>query len=389
MYLLDIPTVSYVDPWTSTYEQQIRQLAHGGFRIAYYYDRPDNSTFRYRVYNMIQAFSTSQLPVSSAYFTFEDLDHFDEVLKLADTLVICRAKYSHKLDHVIMRAKSKGIPVFYDIDDFVFDTRAVQLVVDTLDQHRTDADWDFWFAYFGRNGAALRLCDGAITTNTFLAERIHNFTGKPVEVIPNFLNDEQLVMSERIWHQKQNRNFPRNCAIHLGYFSGTPSHSKDFEIILPTLVQLLEDYPQVVLRVVGYMDIKAPLRAFGSRVEYLAFTDYINLQRLIGETEINLVPLQDNEFTNCKSQLKYFEAGVVGSLTVATPILSYRDSIENGKNGYLAASYQWYDVLANLIEHLDDAESVIEMAHKHSLDEFAWYNQHESLAKVFLGTRIK
>ncbi|MBE2184059.1 MAG: glycosyltransferase family 4 protein [Anaerolineae bacterium] len=384
MYQFNVPEVSYSDPWASTYAQQIQNLSRNGFRIAYYYDEPDNSTFRYRVYNMIQVFTESTLPVSAAYFTRRDSNYMDEVLKITDVLVICRSKYTDKLDHMVMRAKSRGIPVLYDIDDFVFDTHAVHLLVDTLQQPRNEADWDFWFAYFARNGSALRLCDGAITTNAFLAKRLHDFAGIPVHVIPNFLNEEQLAISDRIYQQKQSRHFARDGKIHLGYFSGSPSHNKDFKIILAALSELLQSYPQVVLRIAGYIDLKEALKSFTDQVEYLPFTDFINLQRYIGSTEINMVPLQDNEFTNCKSQLKYFEAGVVGTVTVASPIFTYRESIEHGKNGYLANSYQWFDILANLIENIDTARPIIEAAYKHSLEQFAWYNQIQRLEQVFL-----
>ncbi len=385
MYQIDVPEVSYSDPWASTYEQQIQNLSRNVFRIAYYYDEPDNSTFRYRVYNMIQAFTESMLPVSAAYFTRHDSNYMDEVLKIADILVICRSKYTDKLDHLVMRAKSRGIPVLYDIDDFVFDTRAVHLLIDTLQQPRNEADWDFWFAYFARNGSALRLCDGAITTNAFLAARLQSFIGKPVFIIPNYLNKEQLAISERIYQQKIRNNFSRSNKLHLGYFSGSPSHNKDFKIILTTLSELLQNYPQVVLRIAGYIDLKEALKSFTDRIEYLPFTDFINLQRYIGSTEINMVPLQDNEFTNCKSQLKYFEAGAVGTVTVASPVFTYRESIEHAKNGYLANSYQWYDILANLIENMDAARPIIEAAYKHSLEQFAWYNQVDRLEQVFLA----
>lgn len=384
MYLLDIPPVAYLDPWESTFHEQIRQLSRSGYRVAYYYEQTNNSTFRYRTYNMIQTLNMSELPVTAAYFTQDDLNQLDDILALADVLVICRSRYSHLLDMMVAQAKRRGIPVYYDIDDFVFDTSHVPLLVDTLDVDPGEAQWNTWFAEVARNGAVLRLCDGTITTNDFLAQRLRDFTGKPVHVLPNFLNEEQLEISERIYKHKQELRFARDGAVHLGYFSGSLSHNKDFRLILDTLLQLLHDYPQTMLRVAGYMDIKDVFQPYRSRIEVLPFTDFINLQRNIGSTEINLVPLQDNMFTNSKSQLKYFEAGIVGTVTVASPIFTYRSSIEHGKNGYLAASYQWYDILSTLIENIDSVHPVIEAAHAHSLEQFAWYNQIDKLARVFL-----
>src|SRR5262249_61039712 len=100
-----------------------------------------------------------------------------------------------------------------------------------------------------------------------------------------------------------------------GFFSGPPSHNRDFEIISGVLRRLLADDPRLHVRVVGYLDLKGELRHYQDRIERHPLCDFLNLQRLIGSTEVNLVPLQDNTFTQCKSELKYFEAGLVGTVT--------------------------------------------------------------------------
>jgi len=93
------------------------------------------------------------------------------------------------------------------------------------------------------------------------------------------------------------------------------------------------------------MDFNDDLRDYRSRVEFVPFQDFINLQAVIGATEVNIVPLQDNPFTNCKSELKYFEAAVVGTVTIASPIYSFASAIDDGANGYLANSYEWFNKL--------------------------------------------
>jgi hypothetical protein len=44
------------------------------------------------------------------------------------------------------------------------------------------------------------------------------------------------------------------------------------------------------------MELNDDLRDYRSRIEFISFQDFINLQTLIGSTEINIVPLQDNAF---------------------------------------------------------------------------------------------
>ena len=45
------PAMDYVDPWLSSLDDRLRQLAAQPRRIAYFYEYPDTSTFRYRVFN--------------------------------------------------------------------------------------------------------------------------------------------------------------------------------------------------------------------------------------------------------------------------------------------------------------------------------------------------
>ncbi|MGA9407758.1 MAG: hypothetical protein WBW71_11565, partial [Bacteroidota bacterium] len=53
----------------------------------------------------------------------------------------------------------------------------------------------------------------------------------------------------------------------------------------------------------GYIDANVLRSRFGrSRIHYFQFSDFINLQRLIGSVDFNLVPLQHNAFTQCKSE---------------------------------------------------------------------------------------
>ena len=60
------------------------------------------------------------------------------------------------------------------------------------------------------------------------------------------------------------------------------------------------------------------LSAMG-RVVREPFVDFIELQRKIAEVDVNLVPLVNNEFSNCKSELKFYEASIVGTVTCAAP----------------------------------------------------------------------
>jgi glycosyltransferase involved in cell wall biosynthesis len=387
----DVAPVNYSDPWKWPVEERYRRLRKGEKKVVYYYDYPDSSTFRYRVYNMMQVLQESQSNISSTYFSFGEWDYLEKAIDLADVFVICRARYNHHLNRMVLKAHNKGKLVFFDVDDLVFNPAYAHLILDTLHQDPDNPNvWDYWFGYIGRLNATMNLCDRIITTNDFLAARIHEFTQKPVSVIPNFINREQMEISDRLYKEKCSRGFERSNQFTLGYFSGTPSHSKDLDIVTDALVQLLEGHSNVNLLLVGYIDIADPLEKFRSRIILQGLNDFVNLQRVIASAEINLVPLQNNIFTNCKSELKFFEAGIVGTITVASPTFTYSRSIINGENGFLAMSYEWHDKLESIINHVDSYTCLSGIAHQTSESKFAWYNQIKLVEEtLFLRTEIQ
>jgi len=371
MFTARLAPVAYQDPWTATFAERKATLLSGDPRIAYYYARPDTSTFRYRAFNMIEALRYAEPDASAAWLTADDGARAMEVLDEIDLLVVCRALYTPHVGALIARAKSLGKRVLFDVDDLVFDDRYTHLVMETLAQPVEEQSLQFWFGHIARSGCTMRLCDGVITTNAFLAERIRDFCGLPTWTIPNFLNHAQIEWSSRIRAAKQHSDWERDGHVDIGYFSGTPTHERDFALIEPALVTLLESNPAVRLRIVGFPPQSELLAPFAHRIETLPLQDFLNLQRVIGDVELNIVPLQDNEFANCKSELKYFEAAIVGTVTIATPTFTYRGVIDHGWNGYLATAQQWEDVLRERVATVDEVPTVAERAAVDALERYA------------------
>lgn len=384
MFLVDLPAVPYSDPWAVPLQMRIKMLSRGKYRVAYFYEAANNSTFRYRAYNMVQVLNDGNPDdISASYFFLEDLHRMDEIADHADLLVICRSGYNHRVNNLVTRFRVQRKRVLFDIDDFVFDTTYAHLIINTLGQDAEQLPvWDYWFAYLGRMGETLRMCDGAITTNDYLAAKIVEFAGLPVKVVPNFLNREQLNFSEMLFRRKEESGFLRDEKVTLGYFSGSPSHNLDFAIASSALEGVLENDPTVELVVVGYIEIGPELTRFGPRIKRQPFHDYVNLQRLVGSVEFNLMPLQVNDFTNCKSDLKYFEAAIVGSLSIASPSHTYSAAIQDGRNGYIAQAHQWASVIRDGLDNLNRYQEMAEIAYYDARSKYAWFNQCDAIVRA-------
>jgi glycosyltransferase involved in cell wall biosynthesis len=298
----------------------------------------------------------------------------------ADALVICRTRFDADVDRMILRARTRGLRIFFDVDDLVFDPNYIHLVLDALDQPTAAPElWDTWFAYVGRMGATLRLCDAAIATNHFLGDKLAAYAPHTAtRVVPNFLNRRQQAESERIYTSKRRSGFARDGRIHIGYFSGTPSHNRDFKIAVHALCGMLESDPRIVVRTVGFLKPHDFIKGHRDRIEIYPLLDFLNLQTIIGEAEINIVPLQNNDFANCKSELKYFEAAIAGTLTVSSPSYTLRNAIRDGENGFLANAQEWDVKLREVVDVVLDQRryaSIAESAFHEVQNLYAW-NQY-------------
>jgi glycosyltransferase involved in cell wall biosynthesis len=366
------PPVHYFEPWFSGYDDRLRALTARTRHVAYFCEVPHPHTFRYRVFNMVQALDVQpDCDISAAWFTRADLDQSLSFVERADVLVISRARYDIMVGRMIARARSRNVPVLFDVDDLIFDPDYAHLIADIIGRDLSEsALCDWWFGEIARLGATLRLCDGAITTNTFLAGRITAFAPWITpRIVPNFLNGMQQAVSRCIYERKCTSGFARDGRVHIGYFSGTRSHNKDFAIAADGVARLMAADRRIVLRVVGLLDLPGAFAAFRERVETLPLQDFLNLQRLQGEVEICLAPVQDTVFTQCKSELKYFEAAATGTITIASPTFTFVRAIREFDNGFLARAHEWQDRIGCLIALLDDDPSAYEaMAERAAFD---------------------
>lgn len=390
MFLGDFAHRPYDYPWTQPFERRFAQLISRPRRIAYYYTQPDNSTFRYRCYNMVEAIMRGAQDASACWFRQSDGRDLARVVDVADVLVLGRVQYDTDVGDLIKNARKRGVRVLFDVDDLVFDPSCIELLMSSLAQDMgPTGPWDYWYAYVGRLSDTLRRCDAAITTNAFLAAQIEQRAGLPAAVAPNFLNADQLAVSEAAWNAKADNGWARDGRIHIGYFSGSPSHARDLAIVAPTLAGLLDADRSVHVHLAGYIDPNSELAKRRDRVEVLPFTDYVNLQRMIAATEINIAPLQENTFTNCKSELKYFEAAIVGTITVASPTIVFSQAIADGATGFLANELQWGEKLDSAMELVAEGgeafHAMLSAARADAVNRYQWRGQWERIERAAFG----
>lgn len=364
--------------WDSTVTERVGRMLDGDVKVAWFYGQPDTSTFRYRVANVVEAVNSDPSgSMSAGWFSDDDIPSVLPVVPRLDAIVLARHRYGGHVRRLAATAERAGVPLLFDTDDLVFDTAYADLVMDSLGRDASvSLDWDVWFSYMGRLNATLRLCQGALTTNQTLRTALaRHLPADSVHVVPNVLNRVQQDHSRELWQAKEGSGYARTGPVTIGYFSGTPSHVRDFTVAAPALARLLARDPDVAVRVAGFLDDVGPLEEFRDRIEFVPFMHYVDLQRSIAEVEVNIAPLQHNAFNVCKSDLKFFEAAVVGTWTVASHTPSLDRAVTDGVTGRLARDHEWDGALAEAVDLARDTEryaATMRAAAEHAHEQWAW-----------------
>jgi glycosyltransferase involved in cell wall biosynthesis/SAM-dependent methyltransferase len=336
-------------------------------------------TFRYRCEHQAEQLESYGFKTDVAYFDRVD---WDAVLNSYQCFLLHRVPHRMTVERFIKKAQELGKPVIFDIDDLVFDegklgyiralegrsSEEVQLYRDNVKQHHR----------------TLSLCRFAIAATEPLRIAVQSILPHVRCFInPNGLNDIQLTQAEQAL--QINKPGADEQIVRIAYFSGTPTHNRDFKECARALERVLETYSYARLMLVGHLDSGENFARFGERIELRPPVPWQELPRLIRRADVNLAPLElDNPFTECKSNLKYFEAAVLGVPTVASDMEPYRNSIVHGENGYLCRTEEeWFHCISRLIEDPSLREKMGSTARKDALINWTTRaNAHHLLAAL-------
>ena len=279
----------------------------------------------------------------------------------ASHIIIYRSPISPELLRLCHLAKDYGKPIFFDIDDLVFDT----LYTDQLSYtkglpHHEKENYD---ANVRNYGYMLENCDGAITSTNQLQKELKKYQSK-VLLNRNLASDELISISSQFLKDYSQVS----DVVKIGYFSGSISHNENFELIKPAIKQLLKKYSNVQLHIVGILDIPKDMKPFENQIVTHDYVDWDKLPVLISEVDINLAPLVDSIFNRAKSEIKWIEAALVKVPTVASKIGAFSDMVIDGETGLLATDDQWFDKLEALVLSPELRQNIAESAYRAVLE---------------------
>lgn len=329
-------------------------------KILYVVEDKETAQFRYRVSNVIEALKgNSKLSarwVLTAKVSEKDLVGVDLVVILRQS-----AKNRKVLDFIKL-AHEKGIKVLFDLDDLIFDYRDLPILMKSTNSKNVF----YWAGYVWGIRRIAKKVDGFITTNEFLGNLLKRSFDRPYAVIPNSLNGVQVEKAKECLKKKTHDGFV------VGYFSGSPTHVKDLELIEPQIIKFLDTYDDASFLIVGYMELSSKMQQMAERgkVKVKKLVDYLDLMALESRVDVNIAPLLVNDFTNCKSELKFFEAAVVETTTIASPTYAFKKAISDGENGFLVNTNGWYNKLEYLYLHPEINQKIAREAREYALKNY-------------------
>ena len=349
--------------------------------VIYIKDVFDNSTFRYRTYNVMESMKNNKKYHVTCFLVTELYSIYNLIEKL-DLVILQRAKWSFELESFIRVLKQNNKKIIYDMDDLIYHTKYVPKYLNSIGDYR-EFSIDAFFALAKRYELVASISDGFIVTTNALYKNIKKDFGKPTWILPNFLNQEQEDESERIVGLKKNNYLDDKFII--GYFSGSNSHQRDLEIIESAIVRLIEKYDNIYLKIVGFMNLSENFKKLKEEGKLIfdKFVPYQELQYKIGSVDLNVIPLQKHEFNNCKSELKYFEASIVDTISCATDNEVYRDIIIDGEDGFLCNEMDWYEKIEYIYLNRDKLNKMKQKAKKKCYEVYGNKNQEEKITKMY------
>lgn len=327
-----------------------------------YADSKNSAPFRYRCDNITEALKSSKS--WHAVCVVGDYEKAQKILKTSSLLIVERQTDKNgNAKKLIKIAKKQGIKVAYDVDDLVFHPKYTFLLTRATGSRNPL----YWFSYSFLNYILAKKCDKYICTNNFLAKKLQNTFHRPVEVIPNFLNKTQVDLSKEILATKK-----PNQEFSIGYFSGSPTHAKDFALIESDITRFINTHDQAKLLIVGELPITKSMQQLvdSGKIILRKKVDYKSLQKIMSSVDINLAPLVINDFTNCKSELKFFEPAIVEVLTIASPSFAFKISIKHGETGYICEPNMWYKHLDFLYNHKEKIQKISKNACRYCLENY-------------------
>lgn len=299
---------------------------------------------RYRAHLPAEALATQG--VHTQIMHYQD-PRLPEAALDADALVFYRVPATIQVLKLIedVRTAERTIPILGDVDDLIF-APEIESQLDNLNS-LTPEERALWSRGVRRYRTTLEHVDHFVGSTETISAEAMRLIGVPSSPFANGVGTILAQASERALANPRSEG-----PVRLGFFSGTQTHDADWASIEPAIARVMAERPDVELRLGGLVEPTDVLAAYSDRIVRLPFMDWRELPAALRDIDVNLAPLTEGSiFNEAKSAIKWLEAALVETPTIASPTLPFRESIVDGETGMLAKGEdEWVRAILQLVD---------------------------------------
>lgn len=321
---------------------------------------------RYRIDQKIEQLQAAGMVVKAVDWTKVG-EHVTD-LSFFDVVIFYRVPAVREVIKAIAQVNLSGRLSIYEIDDLLFDP----IYPPSIDTYGSAVSLDQYAGLMRGMSlmrAAAKLCRVGMASTVPLQEWLAPVVRSGQCLLHrNGLDSANAVTPSRAKQVDPDR-------INIFYGSGTKAHNSDFiELALPALEKILAREPRARLIVAGYLELpKSFTETFADQLVRLPLTrDVAVYYGYLALADINLATLLSEPITDCKSELKWFEAAWYGVPSVVSDTRNYLDVVKGGEDGLIAKTPQdWERCIGALIEDEDLRRHMGEAARARVLSEYS------------------
>ena len=322
-----------------------QELPQGSPSIVLVVDDYLPQCLRYRVEQKVEQLEYAGIKVE--YFPWRDVKLAKNALHFAHGVIFYRVPALPDLIETIEYARSINKVVFYEIDDLIFNAKEYP---DPLDSYGGQVSEEQYLGLMRGTTLfhqAMALCDYGIASTPALAEEM----GRVVQQKTCFVHRNALDCHNSEFLELNIPKVKRDY-VSIFYGSGTKAHNADFErLAAPAIAKILQQYPNVRLTLMGYLVLPKILLPYQDQIDKVELIRDVQVYwEFLRQADINIAMLLTTAVNNCKSELKWFEAGYLGVPSVVSNTTTYVEVLNDGVDALLAATPQdWYVHLRTLV----------------------------------------
>jgi glycosyltransferase involved in cell wall biosynthesis len=303
----------------------------------------------YRIEQKIEQLERAGVEVD--FISQDEPNKFISAVGAYDVAIFYRVPALPDIEKAILYCRQIGVVTVYEIDDLVYDPAHFPDSIENYRGQLTADEYANLVVDAPLLQRAMALCDYGIASTPTLQRRIETVVARKKCFLHRNAMDSR---HERFASASSTLGFEhRPGDVTLFYATGTKAHNEDFELFAaPAIADLFRSRPNVRLVVMGFLPLPSVLRPYESRIIQLPPVWDINIfWSTLAEADINLSVLKPGLISDCKSEIKWLEAAMLGIPSVVSATATFTEILSDGRDAMLADTVDsWRHKLSMLVD---------------------------------------